>query len=78
VPIVPDAPIGHFHLTIFGGKHGYLADTRDICAHPPVTRVSFIGQNGATEDVSLPLKASCGGAARSKRHAHRGNGGGGR
>ena len=57
VPVVPDAPIGHFHLIIFGGKHGYLANTRDICAHPPVTQVSFIGQNGATHAESLPLKA---------------------
>ena len=24
VPVVPDAPIGHFRLTLFGGKKGYL------------------------------------------------------
>jgi hypothetical protein len=78
VPVIPDAPIGHFHLIIFGGKHGYLANTRDICAHPPLTRVSFLGQNGATAAENLPLKATCGGAARSKRHAHRGNRGGAR
>ena len=32
VPVVPDAPIGHFHLVVFGGKHGYLSNTRDLCA----------------------------------------------
>ena len=37
VPVVPDAPIGHFHLTVFGGKTGYLVNTRDLCAHRPVT-----------------------------------------
>ena len=29
VPVVPDAPIGHFQLTVFGGKTGYLINTRD-------------------------------------------------
>ena len=32
VPVVPDAPIGHFRLTVFGGKTGYLVNTRDLCA----------------------------------------------
>ena len=36
-PIVPDAPIGHFHLTLFGGKRGYLANTRDLCRHRVLT-----------------------------------------
>ena len=38
VPVVPDAPIGHFRLTVFGGKTGYLVNTRDICAQAPVVR----------------------------------------
>ena len=25
VPVVPDAPIGHFRFTLFGGKQGYLS-----------------------------------------------------
>ena len=29
VPVVPDAPVGHFRLTVFGGKQGYLANTRE-------------------------------------------------
>ena len=32
VPVVPDAPIGHFRLNLFGGKKGYLVNTRDLCA----------------------------------------------
>ena len=38
VPVVPDAPIGHFSFTLFGGKQGYLANTRSLCAHRPVSR----------------------------------------
>jgi hypothetical protein len=69
VSIVPDAPIGHFRLTVFGGKAGYLINTRDICAHTPVTKVAYTAQNGKTRTESVKLKASCGKKnARAKRH----------
>ena len=48
MPVVPDAPIGHFRLTVFGGKTGYLINTRDICRHTPVIRVDYTAQNGKT------------------------------
>ena len=58
-PVVPDAPIGHFSLTVFGGKKGYLVNTRDICAHTPVVRVGYTGQNGKTEAQKLKVKTAC-------------------
>jgi hypothetical protein len=67
VPVVPDAPIGHFHMTVFGGKHGYLANTRSLCANPPIARINYAGQNGKTDSQKVRVKASCGNA-RSKRH----------
>jgi hypothetical protein len=60
VPVVPDAPIGHFSLTVFGGKTGYLINTRDICVHTPVTKVAYTGQNGKTRSETVKLKAVCG------------------
>jgi hypothetical protein len=73
VPIVPDAAIGHFSLTVFGGKAGYLINTRDICAHIPVTRIVYTGQNGKTHAQSAKVKTSCGkrSRARHKRDARR-------
>ena len=69
VPVVPDAPIGHFRLTVFGGKSGYLINTRDICAHRPVTQIAYTAQNGKTRSESVKLKAACGKKkARAKRH----------
>ncbi len=59
VPVVPDAAIGDFELTVFGGKHGYLANTRDICGHAPVVRVGFTGQNGKTLNQTVKVKAAC-------------------
>jgi hypothetical protein len=71
VPVVPDAPIGHFSLTVFGGKTGYLINTRDICGHTPVTRVAYTAQNGKTRTQAVKLKAACGGGKhRPQRRNH--------
>jgi hypothetical protein len=70
VPVVPDAQIGHFSLTIFGGKSGYLVNTRDICAHRPLTQVVYKAQNGKMHTQKVRLAASCGSSeAQAKRHS---------
>jgi hypothetical protein len=71
VPVVPDAPIGHFSFTLFGGKQGYLVNTRNICAHTPVSSVSYTAQNGKTLNQKLPIKASCGKARHKAKHRQR-------
>jgi len=60
VAVVPDAPIGHFRLTVFGGKNGYLANTRNICVRPPTVRVAFTAQSGRKLTRNVKVKASCG------------------
>jgi hypothetical protein len=60
VPVVPDAPIGHFHLTVFGGKGGYLANTRDLCGHGVSARVAFTGQNGKAVSERAKIAIPCG------------------
>ncbi|HKG19391.1 MAG TPA: hypothetical protein VKB00_06605 [Candidatus Limnocylindrales bacterium] len=71
VPVVPDAPIGHFSLTVFGGKTGYLINTRDICAHRPVTRIAYTAQNGKTRTQSVKVKAACGKKSKQSKHRRR-------
>ena len=69
VPVIPDAPIGHFHLAVFGGKQGYLINTRDLCVHAPLTEVSYTAQNGKSRTQNIRLKAPCGKRqARAERH----------
>jgi hypothetical protein len=69
VPVVPDAPIGHFRLRLFGGKRGYLVNTRGICEHIPVIRVDYVGQNGRTRTQAVKVKAPCRKKhGRAKRH----------
>jgi hypothetical protein len=66
VPVVPDAPIGHFRLTIFGGKNGYLSNTRNICANPAAVKVAFTAQSGRARSQNLKVKATCGKKAKKK------------
>jgi hypothetical protein len=71
VPTVPDVPIGHFQLTLFGAKQGYLANTRSLCVHPPVTTVEYEAQNGMTLTRRVAMKTACGANhKRPKRHNH--------
>jgi hypothetical protein len=67
VPVVPDAPIGHFALTVFGGKKGYLVNTRSLCSRVPITQISYTGQNGKTRSEAIKAKVACGKGSK-KRH----------
>jgi hypothetical protein len=60
VPTVPDAPIGDFRLTIFGGKHGYLVNTRNLCAKPAVSTIEYVAQNGRKLTQKAKAQAGCG------------------
>jgi hypothetical protein len=66
VPIIPDAPIGKFHLTLYGGKRGYLANTRSLCASPAVTTVEYVAQSGKKLTQRVTTKAACGSKSKAK------------
>jgi hypothetical protein len=67
VPVVPDAPIGHFTFDLLGGKTGYLINTRNLCARPVMIGVGFNGQNGATRVQKVKVKTACAGAKKRLR-----------
>jgi hypothetical protein len=71
VPVVPDAPIGHFRLTLLGGGKGYLVNTRSLCTSPAVATVQYVGQNGTKVTQRVRTKTPCGKGLRSKRGSHR-------
>jgi len=71
IPTVPDVPIGHFVLTLYGGAQGYLANTRNLCASPAVSKVEIAGQNGKSVSEHLVAKTTCKAKHKAKRH-HRG------
>ncbi len=66
VPVIPDVPIGHFALTLLGGKQGYLENTRNLCAGPTVSEVTYQGQNGKSTVQKVKTKAACKGKAKNK------------
>ncbi|HEY7257113.1 MAG TPA: hypothetical protein VH476_10575 [Solirubrobacterales bacterium] len=60
VPVVPDTPVGHFRLTLYGGKRGYLVNTRRLCATAAKTTVEFRGQNGKRRVQQVKVRTACG------------------
>jgi hypothetical protein len=58
-------PIGHFRLTLFGAKRGYLTNTRSLCQHSPAVTVEYSAQNDKTLTQKVPVKTPC--AAKHKR-----------
>jgi hypothetical protein len=60
VPVVPDAPIGHFRLDVFGGKQGYLVNTRSLCASAANVKVEYQAQNGKAVTQRVRTKTACG------------------
>jgi hypothetical protein len=66
VPVIPDAPIGHFRLTLFGKNQGYLQNTKDLCAGAVTTTVEYSAQNGKALTQRVRAKTACGGRAAAK------------
>ncbi len=72
VPVVPDAPIGNFRFTLFGGKQGYLSNTQSLCGAPPTSTIEFGAQNGKTLTQQVRTKTSCNArVTQPKRRRHR-------
>jgi hypothetical protein len=59
VPVIPDAPVGHFSLTLLGGDQGYLVNTRSLCAGPAVSEIAYQGQNGKKLSQKVKAKTTC-------------------
>ena len=69
-PVVPDAPIGNFRFTLFGGSQGYLSNTQNLCSAPTVSAIEFTAQNGKTLTQQVKTKTACG-ARKVKRRGRR-------
>ena len=54
---------------LFGGKQGYLVNTRDLCASPAKVAVQYTAQSGTTLSQEVKTKTACGkGGAKHERH----------
>ncbi len=70
VPVVPDTPVGHFRLNLFGGGKGYIVNTRDLCGAPAVSKIVITGQNGRKVTRRVPTKTACGNKKESQGARH--------
>ncbi len=68
IPIVPDAPIGQFRLTLFGGRQGYLTNNQSLCSGPLVSTVEIAAQSGKKLTQNVAAKTACKAKKRTKRH----------
>jgi hypothetical protein len=60
VPVVPDAPVGHFRLTLLGGSKGYLVNTRDLCVAASRATVKYSAHSGRSHTQRVRTKTSSG------------------
>ncbi len=60
VPVVPDAPIGHFRLTLFGGSRATSPTPATSAPRPRSFRSLFEGQNAKALTEKVTVKTSCG------------------
>jgi hypothetical protein len=71
VPVIPDAPVGHFRLTLLGGSKGYLVNSQDLCKSVGKIAVEYQAQNGKAMTQKISPKVPCGakkpGAKRARR-----------
>ncbi len=56
---LPDAPIGRFTMTFFGGKRGLLINSVNICTNPPLASVKGLGQNNRGAIFTSKLRGEC-------------------
>ena len=68
IPVIPNVPIGHFRLTLFGGSQGYLSDTQNLCASPVTSTVEIDAQNGKELTRHVTAKTACKARKKTKRH----------
>ncbi len=71
IPVIPDVPIGHFRLSLYGGHLGYLSNTQSLCSSPVTSMVEIEGQNGKSLDQRIKAKTACPAKKKQKRHKGR-------
>jgi hypothetical protein len=71
VPVIPDAPIGHFRFILFGKSQGYLANTKNLCNGQVRVQVDYMAQNGKTAHQRPKVKTACPKSRKAKRTQQR-------
>jgi hypothetical protein len=57
--VVPDVPVSKFAVTVRGGKHGLLVNTRSLCTRRYKAIARFQAQNGKKSNQRPKLRTAC-------------------
>ena len=68
---VPDAPVSHFSLHLYGAKKGLIENTENLCAHPALATVTLGAQNGKTIKRESRLRLPCGSTHHKRKRGRR-------
>jgi hypothetical protein len=72
VPVVPDAPVGHFRLDLLGGRKGYLVNTRSLCSSAAFVDIQYVSQSGKKSKQRVRTRTACrGDRHQARRSSHR-------
>ena len=66
---LPDEPIDRFVMTLYGGGHGLLQNSSDICANPPLATVKALGQSNLGSIFNSKLRGQCPAQGKRKKGA---------
>jgi hypothetical protein len=69
---LPDTPLTQFTMVLNGGKHGLLANEKNLCADPQVASARFVGQDNTGEALEPKLVAKCPGKHGKKKPQRKG------
>jgi hypothetical protein len=56
---IPDAPVSHFTLHLYGAKKGLIENTENLCAHPALAAVALRAQSGKAIKRDSRLRLPC-------------------
>jgi hypothetical protein len=57
--VIPDAPVSKFTMRLFGGKHGLLVNSENLCAHPQRALARFAAHDNETESLRPRIGVKC-------------------
>jgi hypothetical protein len=56
---IPDAPVSHFSLHLYGARKGLIENTEELCTHPALATVTLRAQNGKAIKRDSRLRLPC-------------------
>ena len=67
---IPDAPVSHFTLQLYGAKKGLIENTENLCSQPELATVAVHAQNGRVIERDSRFRLPCSSKHTKRKRAH--------